>query len=150
MDAGDRRVLFSKTRVGIPAGIEQNEQRLDVMFGRDLEEAIDAALEAGRVLLPEQVMQEDAHGVHSNGLGPAEFLVDAGGIEGIGLPHLEFVDCGGGEVVGADEPGLAGVPAFGLCFGPALGLCGGGQRQREREVMTKDSRRVRIGSLYSL
>ena len=44
--------------------------------------------------------------------GPAEFLIDAFGIEGVGLPHLEFVDGVRRDVVAADEPGLLGVPVL--------------------------------------
>ena len=72
------------------------------------------------ILLPEQVVQEDAHGVHADAFGPAQFAVDGGGIEGIGLPHLEFVDRGGGQKVRAHRPGLLGIPGIGLGLGPAL------------------------------
>ena len=43
----------------------------------DGEKGVDALLEAVGVLLPEEVVEEDAHGVHADGFGPAEFAVDA-------------------------------------------------------------------------
>jgi hypothetical protein len=47
-------------------------------------------------------------------LGPAEFLVDLRGIEGVRLPHLELVDGVGGNVVAAHQPALRRVPGIGL------------------------------------
>ena len=44
------------------------------------------------------------------------------GIEGVRLPHFQFVDGGRGDVVGPDEPGLSCVPLAGGLFGPSLRL----------------------------
>src|SRR3974390_2629256 len=90
------------------------------MARRDGEERIDALLKALRVLLPQKVVEEDAHGVQADALGPTQFAVDGGLIEGVGLPHLEFVDRSGGEEVCADGPWLLRIPVVGLLFGPAL------------------------------
>ena len=59
------------------------------MFGRNLQERIDATPETGGLLLPEKIVQEHPHGVEPNALRPAEFEVDALRIESSGLSHLE-------------------------------------------------------------
>ena len=64
-------------------------------------------------------MEKNAHGVHAERLSPAEFGINARGIESVGLPHFELVDGVGGDVVAADEPGLLVVPGVGGGFGPA-------------------------------
>ena len=65
-------------------------------------------------------MQEDADGVEAELVrGPAEFAVDRGRVEGVGLPHFQLVDGGAGDKVAADQPGLLGVPKVGLLGGPA-------------------------------
>ena len=124
--AGDGRMLRAEVRVGLPAGVEEHEERADVVFRGDGEEGVEALLEAVGVLLPELVLEEDAHGVHADGFSEAELTVVDRGVEGLGLEHLEFVDGVGGDVVRADEPGLLCVPGVGLGFGPALGLLRGG------------------------
>ena len=112
-------MLRAELRVGIPAGIEEHEDGLDVVLGGDGEEGVEALLEAFGVLLPELVLQEDAHGVHADGLRHAEFFVVELRVEGGGLKHFELVDGVGGNVVGADQPGLLRVPGVGLFGGPA-------------------------------
>ena len=66
-----------------------------------------------------QIVQEHAHRRHPEAFGQAQFFVDPLRIERVGLPHLELVDGGRGNVVAADQPGLLGVPRCGLGFGPA-------------------------------
>jgi len=94
-------------------------------------------LEALGILLPQQVMEKDAHGVHAHGLCPAEFALDAGGIKRLRLPHLQLVDRGGRRVVGADQPSLLLAPGRGLRRGPyfprleAEGECERGERGGE-------------------
>ncbi len=101
---------------------KRTKQRADVVLCGDGEEGVEALVEAFGVLLPELVLQEDAHGVHADGFAEAEFVVVERGVEGGGLEHLELVDGVGGDEVGADEPGLLCVPGVGCFFGPALGL----------------------------
>lgn len=110
VNSGDRRMLRPKFRLRIPAGVEQNKQRFDVMPRRNLQELIDAFLEALRILLPQQIMKEDAHRVHPRVLGPPKFLVNLGGIECLCLPHLEFVDGIGRNVIAANDPWLLVIP----------------------------------------
>jgi hypothetical protein len=76
----------------VPAGIKKNEDRTNVMFGRDGKKRIDSLLEAGGTLLPQQIVQKDAHGIHAQALRPTQFLVDLLRIELGRLPHFEFVD----------------------------------------------------------
>src|ERR1700739_3171283 len=56
--------------VWIPAGIEQHEHGPDVMTRRNRQKPVDALLKALWILLPQKVVQEYAHGVHADGLGP--------------------------------------------------------------------------------
>jgi len=51
-------------------------------------------------------------------------IVD-GWIEGGCLKHLELVDRVGGNVIGADEPGLAGIPGIRLLLRPTCSLASG-------------------------
>src|SRR6185437_5745309 len=46
VNAGDGRVLWTEVRVGLPAGVEENEERADVMLGGDGEKGVEAFLEA--------------------------------------------------------------------------------------------------------
>ncbi len=68
--------------------------------------------EALRVLLPQQVVQEDAHRVHADAFGHAEFLVVQRRIPGLGLEHLQLIDRVRGDVVRADQPRLLRYQAF--------------------------------------
>jgi hypothetical protein len=45
---------------GVPAGVEQYEERPDVVARCDAQEAVDALSEPGGIFLPEQVVEEDA------------------------------------------------------------------------------------------
>jgi hypothetical protein len=103
------------------------------MLRGDGEEGVEAALEAVGVLLPELVLQEDAHDVHADGFSVTEFAVVNGWIEGVGLEHLELVDGIRWDVVRADEPGLVGVPVVGLLLGPARTLGRGREGEGEQE-----------------
>ena len=69
-------MLRAEPRRGIPTGIEEHEERADVMARGDGQELVDALAKSGGVLLPEQIVEKDAHGVHAHGFGPAEFFVD--------------------------------------------------------------------------
>ena len=89
------------------------------MLRGDAQELVDAAQEALRILLVGEVVQEHAHRIHADVRRPSQLEIDAGRIEGIGLPHLELVDCGGGHVIGADEEALTGIPLAPLRLGPA-------------------------------
>ena len=113
---GNRRVLRAELVGRVPAGIEQDQQRLDVMPGGDRQEGINAFLEARRVLDPQRVMQEDPHGGHAHAFRPTQLAVDLGGVEAFGLPHLKLVDGGSIDVVGADQPLLLAIPGIGLVF----------------------------------
>jgi len=125
--ARDGRALRTQFRVRIPAGIEEHQHGPDAVFLRDDEELFETLLETLRILLPEFVVQEHAHGVHADCLRPAELLVDLRRVEGVGLPHLELVDGVGRNVVAAHEPALVCVPAVGLLHRPLLRI---GERRR--------------------
>src|SRR5215468_5700035 len=113
-------MLRTEVRTGIPDGIEQHKQSADVVARGDLEECVDALAEAGGVLLPQQIVQEDAHRVHADGFRPTELEVDPLRIESVRLPHLELIDRGRGNVVGTEDPGLSRIPVTGLLLAPAL------------------------------
>ncbi len=113
-----------------------------MMAGGDGEKGVEAADEAFGILLPELVLKEDAHGVHADGFGEAQLAVVDGGVEGRSLKHLELVDGIGGNVVRADEPGLAAIPGVRRFLGPAggggdgLGIKGGrGENRQGREKL---------------
>ena len=72
-----------------------------MVFGGDLQKYRDALLESLRVLLPQQVMQKNSHGVQSQRFGPAEFLVNFFGVEAVGLPHLQFIYRGSRDEIAA-------------------------------------------------
>ena len=61
-------MLRAEVRIGLPAGVEEDEDGLDVMARGDGEEGVEALEEAFGVLLVELVLQEDSHGVHADGL----------------------------------------------------------------------------------
>jgi hypothetical protein len=94
------------------------------MFRADREKRIHPLPETGRILLPQQIMQEDPHGVHAQPLGPPQLLVDLLRIKRRRLPHFEFVDGILRHEVAAHQPRLLLVPAVGLVVGPALGVGG--------------------------
>ena len=122
--ARNRWVLRSKLRIGVPARVEQDKDRTDMMARRDGQERIDPLCKSLRVLLPKQVVKEDAHGVHADAFGPPEFAVNCGRIKRVGLPHLQFVDGGGRQKVRAHRPRLPCIPRIGLRLAPALARSG--------------------------
>ena len=81
-------MLRAQVRRRVPAGVEEHKHRTDVMPRGDRQEPIDALLKTSSILLPEQVVEKDAHGVHADGFGPGQFPFDLLGIEGGLLPHL--------------------------------------------------------------
>jgi len=121
VDAGNRGMLGPQPRVRVPAGIEQYEDGLDMVSGRNPQKHADPLLEAWRVLLPKQIVEEHPHGVHAEPLRPPELEVDPLGIERGRLPHFELVDGVVGDVVAAKDPRLSGVPGLRLRHRPTLG-----------------------------
>jgi hypothetical protein len=113
-----RLALFARLRERVPARIEEHEQRFDLVFRGDLQKLVDPLAVSGGVLAPGQVMQKDAHRVHAQPFGPAQFFIDGLRVEGLGLPHFEFVDGVGRDVIAADQPRLFGVPLVCLLFRP--------------------------------
>ena len=103
------------------------------MLGCDVQECIDPVAVAVRVLLPNQVVQKHAHGVHAEALSPSQFSIDALGIEAVFLPHFELINRGGWDVVTADEPGLPLIPGIRLSFCPARLCRAGAQKKAEEE-----------------
>ena len=94
------------------------------MFGGHRKKGADPALEPLRILLPEQIVQEHAHGVHSKSFRPSEFLVDLWQVEGLLLPHFQFVDGVGWNVIAPNWPRLLLIPRICSLLGPPRGLCG--------------------------
>ena len=93
--------------------IKEDEENLDVMLVGNAQQGVDAFDEALGVLLPKHVVQKDAHDIHAQGLRPPQFQVNFLRIKSVLLPHFQFIDGIGGDVVTADEPGLFGVPVIG-------------------------------------
>jgi hypothetical protein len=71
---GSGFALASEPGIGIPAGIEQHEERLDVVSRGDVEKAADSFAKACRILLPRQVVQEHRHRLHAESFGPPSSL----------------------------------------------------------------------------
>jgi hypothetical protein len=90
------------------------------VFIRDLKKCLYAFLKALGILPPRKIMKENAHRVQANRFGPTEFKINSLRIERIGLPHFEFVDSRGGNVVATHEPRLLGVPFGSLFFTPSF------------------------------
>src|SRR5215469_7058039 len=109
MHARNRWMLRTQPRVWVPAGVEENKDGADVMLRGDGQKLVDATPETLLILLPRQVVEEHAHGVHANAFSPAEFAVDLVRIEGVRLPHLELVNCIGWYEIRAHRPGLLGI-----------------------------------------
>ena len=68
--AGNRRMLRAKMRQRVPARVEEYKHWTDVVARGNGEEAVDALLKAGSVLLPEKIVEKDAHSVHAQRFGP--------------------------------------------------------------------------------
>ena len=129
-------MLATHLGMRVPAGVEQHEQRLDAMTGRDVDELRQTRLEAAGILSPQLVVQEDADRVQSVQPGPTQFGVDAPRVVGARLEHLELIDRGGGDEVRADRPALGLVPTVGTVgrpptrLGRRAGWLSGGARRR--------------------
>src|SRR6266550_6467948 len=72
----DRCALRTEMRHRIPNRVEEHEHRSNVVSVGDREELVHATQEANRVLLPEEIVQEDAHRVEAERLRPSELTVD--------------------------------------------------------------------------
>src|SRR5437763_7828432 len=92
------------------------------MTGCDIEELLYALLESFRILLPQQVVEKYAHGVHAELLRPTQLQVDAPRIKSVRLPHLELIDGVVWDVVAAQRPGLLRVPGVRLFRRPPFRL----------------------------
>ncbi len=116
------RMLFAQFRIWIPTRIEQHKQRLDMVLVRNGQKRTHAFLKPRAVLLPKQIMQEHAHRRHAQTLRPTQLQVDPLWVERIRLPHLQFVNGVGRQIVAADRPRLLRIPGIGLLSGPARWL----------------------------
>ena len=92
MDTLAWRPLRSECGTLIPAVVKENEHGFDSVRGRNLQIFVDPVDKAIPVRLPYQMMQKHSHHVEAQILGPAEFPVDGGQVEGLGLPHLKLID----------------------------------------------------------
>jgi hypothetical protein len=70
-------------------------------------------LEAALIGGPELIVKEHPRGVVAIELRPAQFGIDAPGVERIGLKHLELVDGVRRNIVCSDEPALRLIPTVG-------------------------------------
>src|SRR5579872_4190714 len=134
MHSGNGRMLRPQLRIGIPAGIEENKNGPNMVAGSNFQKTVNPLLESCRILLPEQVVQKHAHGVHAQTLGPCQFFVYLLRVKAGGLPHLQLVDGIGGREIASHQPGLLLVPGFSFSFRPALRLrAQGDQRSRKHK-----------------
>src|SRR5450432_4694526 len=120
----------------------------------DRQKCVDPLPKARGVLLPQKIVQEYAHGIHANVLSPAKLLVDLLRIEGVFLPHFQFVDGTGRNVVAADQPWLLLVPSvrFGLTPPRALGRsrsqqsCASSQQNKNVDRMIQSKHEISPGA----
>src|ERR1700719_853567 len=111
-----RCALRAKMRHRIPYRVEEHEHRSNVVSVGNREELVHATQEADRILLPEEIVQEDAHCVEADRLCPSELTVDGTWVDGRDLPHLQLVDGRTGNEVATDKPACG----IGPCAGPLL------------------------------
>ena len=127
MHARNRRMLRAELWIRIPAAVEQHQQRLDTCASRRWSRnSIDPPFEAGGILLPKLIMQEHAHRVHADPLGPSRARGRcACRIPSLGLPHLQLIDRGGREC-SWNQPAMAACSyhAF-ACAWPSIALARG-------------------------
>src|SRR6185312_15797660 len=112
--------LFSEFRIWVPHRIQKYKSDADVMFIRNFKKLIHSVQQIGAVSLPQQIVQKDTHGIHSQGLRPSQFTVNLRQIESVRLPHFQFVDCAAWDEIAADKPRLTGIPVIGLLRSPLL------------------------------
>jgi hypothetical protein len=84
------------------------------MARRDGDKLRQTSSEAAVILGPKLIMEKDSHSVEPVQPGPAELGIDAPGVKGVGLKHLELIDGVRGDVVRADEPSAMPEPAMGF------------------------------------
>src|SRR5207248_11468536 len=106
-------------RQGIPAGIKKNKQRANVVLRGNSQELVNALLETVGVLLPEQIVQKNAHCVHAQRFGPTQFLVDFVRIKRSILPHFQFIYGGAWDVIAPYIPLLLRISTVSIFLGPA-------------------------------
>jgi len=106
----DRRMLRSKFRVRLPAGIEQHQDRSNVMLCGDGKKRVEAGLESFRILFPELILKKHTDRVHPDRLRHSQLSVIQCRVERRCLEHLQFVDGVGRDIVCANEPGLLRIP----------------------------------------
>ena len=70
------------------------------------------------VFFPGQVMQVDPDHIEANAFGPAQFLVDCGGIEAVSLPAFQLIDGRIWNVVATHQPALLFIPGIGFFSRP--------------------------------
>src|SRR3984885_80391 len=115
-----RFMLLAQLWIRVPHRIQKNKHDANVVFVGDGKKFVHALQETGRVLLPQQVVQEHTHRVHAQTLSPTKFAIDGCQVEGIGLPHFEFIDGRTGNEVASHQPWLLRVPFVGTLGWPRL------------------------------
>ena len=119
MNPGAGSRLRAGLRQGIPNAVKNDEDNREVMAAGGAEELVHPVEKSSRVLLPGEVVEEDAQGIETQILGPGQFTVDLLEIEGIRLPHFELIDRVGGNIIAPDRPGPLLHPGLGFFRGPA-------------------------------
>ena len=65
------------------------------------------------------MMEEDAHTVKSESLGPVKFTFDNFWVEGLSLPHFKLVHSIRRDEVASGNPSLFDIPFAGFMLGPS-------------------------------
>ena len=117
--ARSRLVLRAEFGQGVPAGIEQHQHRSDFVFGADGQKLVQPFGETGGVL-PEKSCRKTRM-VFIPMLSAMASSFQLFGVEGVGLPHLQFIDGIGGGVIGTHEKRSLAYHALALAAGQRPG-----------------------------
>src|SRR5688572_21046819 len=90
------------------------------MFIRYVQVLSDPGFKTSRIDFPGEVMQVYTHGVKANGFSPTQFTIDGCSVEGLGLPHLQLIDCRTGNKIASSKPSNLLIPLTCLLFCPNI------------------------------
>ena len=103
---------------------------------RNRQKLIQAIEKSARILLPEQIVQEYAHGVEAERFGPPELAIDGLRIECRRLPHLQLIDGSARHEIASHHPAGRIAPRSRTFAAPdraPLRVADGGHERDEKE-----------------
>ncbi len=109
-----RRWLSSNRGIRIPAIIEENKQRPNLVLRSNLQKRRHPLLKSFRVSLISQIMEINPNRVHPNPFRPSQLPINRPRIPTLRLPHLQLVDRSRRQKVSPDNPRLLRLPLVSL------------------------------------